>query len=86
MSEVKLKKLPVLLTDEDAERFIETADLSEYDLSGFRPMRFEFAPEDERREHAPAVGATGRGQGASTAARAALSALHPGSAGTGRAD
>ena len=42
MTRTKPKRLPVLMTDEDAERFIETADLSEYDLSGFRPMRFEF--------------------------------------------
>jgi predicted DNA binding CopG/RHH family protein len=48
MSETRLKKLPALLTDEAAERFIDTADLSEYDLSAFRPMRFEFAPKDER--------------------------------------
>ena len=33
------EKLPVLLTDEEAERFIDTADLSEFDLSGFKPMR-----------------------------------------------
>ena len=48
MTRAKPKGLPVLLTDEDAERFIETADLSEYDLSGFKPMRFEFALKDER--------------------------------------
>ena len=42
------RKLPALLTDEDAERFIDEADLSEYDLSGFRPMHFEFAPKDGR--------------------------------------
>jgi predicted DNA binding CopG/RHH family protein len=40
--------MSALLTDEDAERFIETADLSEYDLSVFKPMRFEFAKKDER--------------------------------------
>jgi hypothetical protein len=34
-----LKKLPVLLTDEDAERFVDEADLSEYDLSGGFRMR-----------------------------------------------
>lgn len=28
--------------------FIDEADLSEYDLSGFRPMHFEFAPKDGR--------------------------------------
>ena len=48
MSETKLKRMPALLTDEDAERFIDTADLSEFDLSGFKPMRFEFAPKDHR--------------------------------------
>lgn len=37
------KKLLVMLTDEEAERFIDTID-----LSGFRPMRFEFAPKNER--------------------------------------
>jgi predicted DNA binding CopG/RHH family protein len=42
------KKLPVLKTDEEAERFVETADLTEYDLSQFKPVRFEFAPKTER--------------------------------------
>lgn len=42
------KKIPVLLTDEEAEAFIETADLTEYDLSEFKPAHFEFAPKDER--------------------------------------
>jgi hypothetical protein len=27
-----------------AERFLATADLPEYDLSGFKPMRFEVEP------------------------------------------
>ena len=48
MSKAKLKKMPVLKTDEDAERFVDTADLSEYDLSGFKPMRFEFEPKAAR--------------------------------------
>lgn len=38
----KLKPLPPLKSDEDAERFVDEADLSDYDLSGFRPGRFEF--------------------------------------------
>jgi len=42
------KKLPVLRTDEEAERFIETADLTEYDLSQFKPARFEFVAKTER--------------------------------------
>ena len=36
------KKIPPLRSDEEAERFVETADLSEYDLSEFKPARFEF--------------------------------------------
>lgn len=48
MGKAKLKKMPVLMTDEEAERFVDTADLSEYDLSGFKPMRFEFEPKAAR--------------------------------------
>ncbi len=40
----KLKKIPRLLSDEQAEHFLETADLSEYDLSGFKRVHFEFEP------------------------------------------
>jgi len=40
----KLKPFPRFDTDEEAERFVETADLSEYDFAGFKPMRFEFEP------------------------------------------
>jgi predicted DNA binding CopG/RHH family protein len=40
------KTIPVFKTDEEAEAFIDTADLSEYDLSGFRPARFEFEVKD----------------------------------------
>jgi predicted DNA binding CopG/RHH family protein len=36
------KKLPELKTDNDAEDFIDTADLTEYDLSVLVPMKFEF--------------------------------------------
>ena len=36
------KKLPELKTDNDAEDFIDTADLTEYDLSALVPMQFEF--------------------------------------------
>jgi predicted DNA binding CopG/RHH family protein len=49
MSDSKpLKPLPVLRTDEDAERFVEEADLTAYDLSVFKSMHFEFAPKDQR--------------------------------------
>jgi len=38
--ESKLKPMPLLLSDEAAEESVATADLSEYDLSGFKPVRF----------------------------------------------
>jgi predicted DNA binding CopG/RHH family protein len=41
-------KLPRLDSDEVAERFIDTADLSKYDLSGMEMVRFEFQPKTER--------------------------------------
>ena len=50
MNSAELKKLPPLLSDEAAERFTEEADLSEYDLSGFHPVQFEFQPKDARLE------------------------------------
>lgn len=40
----KAKSMPSLGSDAAAQRFVATADLSEYDLSGFKPMRFEFEP------------------------------------------
>jgi predicted DNA binding CopG/RHH family protein len=41
-------KIPDFKTDAEAEAFVETADLSEYDLSGFTPARFEFHLKSER--------------------------------------
>ena len=35
------KKIPTFSTDEEAERFVDTADLSEYDLSDFKPVQFK---------------------------------------------
>ncbi|WP_158818580.1 CopG family antitoxin [Methylocapsa sp. S129] len=40
------KTIPIFKTDEEAETFIDTADLSEYDLSGFKPAGFEFEAKD----------------------------------------
>lgn len=40
----KSKPMPSLRSDADAERFVSAADLSQYDLSGFKPMRFEVEP------------------------------------------
>ena len=38
------KPFPEFRSDEDAERFVETADLSQHDLSRFKPTQFEFQP------------------------------------------
>ena len=38
------KPMPSLKNDADAEQFVESADLSEFDLSGFTPVNFEFEP------------------------------------------
>ena len=40
------KTIPTFQSDEAAERFIDTADLSEYDLSG-RFVQFELKPKDK---------------------------------------
>lgn len=37
----KRKPMPSLRSDRQAEEFVDSADLSEFDLSGFKPMRFE---------------------------------------------
>lgn len=42
------KKLPELLSDEEAEEFVANADLTEYDLSDLRTVLFEFHPKSER--------------------------------------
>jgi predicted DNA binding CopG/RHH family protein len=36
------KKLPTLRSDEEAEAFLDAADLSEYDLSEMKPIKFEY--------------------------------------------
>ena len=36
------KIIPEFAADEQAERFVEAADLTEFDLSGFKPTSFEF--------------------------------------------
>lgn len=40
------KQLPILKTDAEAEKFVDTVDLSEYDLSGFKKVHFEIKPKD----------------------------------------
>nr|VFJ95781.1 MAG: Predicted DNA binding protein, CopG/RHH family [Candidatus Kentron sp. H]VFK00191.1 MAG: Predicted DNA binding protein, CopG/RHH family [Candidatus Kentron sp. H]VFK04443.1 MAG: Predicted DNA binding protein, CopG/RHH family [Candidatus Kentron sp. H] len=47
--EKSLKRFPRFETDEDAENFVGTADLSEYDFSEFAPLgRLEFQPKNAR--------------------------------------
>jgi len=36
--------VPSLKSDKEAEQFVESVDLSEYDLSGFASVKFEFEP------------------------------------------
>ncbi len=42
------KPLPKLGSDKEAEDFVAASDLTDYDLSGMRIMRFEFEPKSER--------------------------------------
>jgi predicted DNA binding CopG/RHH family protein len=42
------RKLPVAKSDEQAAAFVDRADLTAYNLSGMRPMRFEFARKEAR--------------------------------------
>lgn len=41
------KKFPELRTDAEAEAFVESADLSEYDFSDMTPVRFELRRKDK---------------------------------------
>ena len=36
------KKIPTFRSDAAAEKFVASADLSQFDLSGFRSVQFEF--------------------------------------------
>jgi len=40
------KTIPTFETDKEAEEFVATADLSQYDLSGGQVMRFELKPKN----------------------------------------
>lgn len=42
------KKLPKLKSDKEAEAFVTKSNLTKYDLSGMRMLRFEFQPKSER--------------------------------------
>lgn len=38
------KSMPSLTSDAAAEHFVASADLTQFDLAGFKPMRFELEP------------------------------------------
>ena len=40
------KKFPDLKTDEEADDWLQSADLTDYDLSEMKTVRFELAPKD----------------------------------------
>jgi predicted DNA binding CopG/RHH family protein len=42
------KKIPKFKSDAEAERFVDSADLIAFDLSGATPTRFEFEKKDSR--------------------------------------
>jgi len=46
--QTQLKTIPTFRSDAQAESFVETADLTDYDLSEFKPAQFEFARKDAR--------------------------------------
>lgn len=46
MSKTVKKPFPVFHSDEEAEHFVDTADLSEYDFSGGRFVQYEFKKKD----------------------------------------
>lgn len=41
------KRIPTFENDEDAEKFVDTADLSQYDLSVGRMITFEVKPKNK---------------------------------------
>jgi predicted DNA binding CopG/RHH family protein len=43
----KQKKFPRLSSNSATEKFVATANLTRYDLSGMVPVRFEFKPKTE---------------------------------------
>ncbi|MBF7684091.1 BrnA antitoxin family protein [Acinetobacter sp. B5B] len=47
MKVIDREKIPSFNNIEDAENFVENSDLSKFDLSGFKPMNFEFEPKSK---------------------------------------
>jgi hypothetical protein len=70
------KPLPKLQSDDEAERFVAEANLTEYDHSGLRTVQFEFQPKSERL-NLRSKGAARYRQGCGRKRRHSVSALHP---------
>lgn len=49
------RKWPALTSDEDAERFVEEADLTEYDLSQMVPVSYEFEEKAAAQNRSPSL-------------------------------
>ena len=41
------KQIPEFKTDAEAEKFVDSADLTQFDLSGAKLIRFEFKPKNK---------------------------------------
>jgi predicted DNA binding CopG/RHH family protein len=48
MNRKNLKPLPTLNSDDEAENFVATSDLTKFDLSGGSVMHFEFEEKDSQ--------------------------------------
>ena len=47
MKDKPLKPFPIFKTDQEAEDFVDNADLTEYDWSDMKPMKFEIRRKDK---------------------------------------
>lgn len=46
MKKQNLKKFPFFASDREAEDFVDNADLSGYDFSDFKTVKYEFEPKN----------------------------------------
>ena len=71
------KAIPTFKTDKEAEDFVATADLTEYDLSGGQVMRFEMKRKDKSVKSSPASAALGSCAPSGAKSGYPLSAVYP---------
>ena len=70
------KTIPTFKSDAEAERFVATADLSKYDLSGLKPVRFEFEKKSAQLNMRVPPGAARRRETACCRARDSVHAVY----------